>query len=181
MDPRLQELLDHQAIVRLMAEYAHACDRCDTERMVACYWEDSWDDHGTAQDVGPAFARKMSEQIIPSSCQTLSHLLGQSLIEIDGDTAGAETYYIAVTLDTAADGEPRCSKLGGRYVDRLEKRGGEWRIKHRTCLRDWSLSLRVDEDYFAHAQLKPGHRTGEDMSYPVLGWRHGAPTGEAMQ
>lgn len=173
MDPRLQELLDHQAISRLLAEYAHACDRCDTDRMAAVYWEDSWDDHGRDQAAGPDFARAMTRKIIPENCETLSHLLGQSLIAIDGDEAGAETYYLAVTRSTGNDGEPRCNQLGGRYIDRLERRGGEWRIKHRTCLRDWSVTLRVEEDRFALAQLKPGHRSREDLSYPVLGWHHG--------
>ena len=174
MDPRLQELLDQQAITRLLAEYAHACDRCDTERMASVYWADSWDDHGVTQAPGPEFARLMSRQIIPASCETLSHLLGQSLINIDGDSAGAETYYIAVTRDTTAEGEPRCNQLGGRYIDRLERRGGEWRIRHRTCVRDWSMSLRLEEDHFAHAELKLGQRSGEDLSYPVLGWQHRA-------
>jgi hypothetical protein len=142
--------------------------------MAAVYWEDSWDDHGVTQAAGPQFARLMSREIIPRSCETLSHILGQSLINVDGDSAGAETYYIAVTRDTGADGEPRCNQLGGRYIDRLERRGGEWRIKHRICLRDWSMSLRLEDDYFAHAQLKAGQRSGEDLSYPALRWQHRA-------
>ncbi len=174
MDPRLQELLDRQEIARLLARYAHACDRCDGEAMAAVYWPDSWDDHGRDQASGPDFARLMTGEIIPRTCETLSHLLGQSLIEIDGDRAGAETYYLAVTRSLGKDGEPRCNQLGGRYVDRLERRGGEWRIEHRTCLRDWSVTLRIEEDHFALAMLKPGHRSGEDLSYPVLGWQHGA-------
>ena len=174
MDQRLQHLLDETEIRRLLAEYAHACDRCDTAAMAAVYWEDSWDDHGRDQATGPDFARLMTGEIIPATCETLSHLLGQSLITLDGDSAGAETYYLAVTLSTGADGEPRCNQLGGRYIDRFERRGDEWRIKHRTCLRDWSVTLRVDEDRFALAQLKPGHRSGADLSYPALGRRHGS-------
>lgn len=174
MDQRLQELLDHHAITRLLAEYAHACDRCDTERMAAIYWEDSWDDHGKDQATGPAFAELMTRELIPANCETLSHILGQSLINLAGDEAGAETYYLAVTRAVGADGQPICNQLGGRYVDRLERRAGEWRIKHRTCLRDWSVTLRVEDDHFAAAMLKPGHRSGEDLSYQVLGWQHGA-------
>jgi len=30
---------------------------------------------------------------------------------------------------------------GSRYVDRFERRGGEWRISERTCVRNW---LRVE-------------------------------------
>jgi hypothetical protein len=28
---------------------------------------------------------------------------------------------------------------GGRYLDRFEKREGEWRIAYRTCMREWGL------------------------------------------
>lgn len=174
MDAALQELLDTHAITRLLADYAHACDRCDTERMAATYWPDSWDDHGRDQMPGPQFAAHMTETVIPASCETLSHLLGQSRIVIEGDRAGAETYYLAVTLDTGTDGAARCNQLGGRYVDRLERRGGEWRIKQRVCLRDWSASFPVGDDHFAHARLTPGRRDGLDPSYAVLGWDHRA-------
>lgn len=174
LDQRLRAMLDHHEITRLLAEYAHGCDRCDTERMASVYWPDSWDDHGVNQATGPNFAELMTQRIIPASCETLSHLIGQSLVSVDGDSAGAETYYIAVTRSTDEGGEPRCNQLGGRYIDRLERRGGVWKITHRTCLRDWSVSLRVKEDTFALSQLKPGHRSGDDPSYPVLGWRHGA-------
>ena len=179
LDPRLQEMLDHHAITRLLAEYAHGCDRCDTERMASVYWPDSWDDHGRDQATGPDFAELMTQRIIPANCETLSHLMGQSLITIDGDIAGAETYYLAVTRATDEDGQPSCHQLGGRYIDRLERRPNAdgqpvWKISHRTCLRDWSVSLKVDDDRFALAQLKPGHRSGDDPSYPVLGWRHRA-------
>ena len=35
------------------------------------------------------------------------------------------------------DGEERDTCIGGRYLDRLEKRGGKWRIGARTMLYDW--------------------------------------------
>src|SRR6476469_9276615 len=28
----------------------------------------------------------------------------------------------------------------GRYLDRYERRNGEWRIQHRTCVSDWNRS-----------------------------------------
>lgn len=173
MDERLRELLDHHEIRKLLATYAHGCDRCDTDLMASTYWPDSWDDHGKDQAPGPEFSRLMTREIIPAACETLSHILGQSLITVTGDTAGAETYYVAVTRARGKDGEALCNQLGGRYVDRLERREGQWRVKHRTCLRDWSVTLRVEEDHFALAGLEPGQRSGLDPSYAVLGLRHG--------
>jgi hypothetical protein len=171
MDPRLQELLDERDIRRLLAEYAHGCDRCDGALMGSVYVEDSWDDHGHVQASGAEFARVMTEEIIPGSCETLSHLLGQSLIELDGDTARAETYYLAVTRGTLDD-KPVCNQLGGRYVDRLERVDGRWLVKHRVCIRDWSVSLEVKADSFANARLTPGRRDRDDPGVALLGLAH---------
>ena len=176
MDAGLQLLLDERDIRRLLAEYAHGCDRCDGALMGSVYAADSWDDHGVTKAAGPEFSRVMTEEIIPASCETLSHLLGQSLIEVDGDTARAETYYVAVTLSTV-DGAPMCNQLGGRYVDRLERSHGAWKVKHRVCLRDWSVSLDVKADSFAHAQLTLGRRDGEDVGVALLGLAHRHSTG----
>src|SRR5205085_6800983 len=101
-----------------------------------------------------------------------SHLLGQSLIRIDGDEAAAETYFLAVQRRRDAAGAPYCEQLGGRYVDRLERRNGSWRIKHRTAVRDWSISLEVRQDHFLKAELTPGLRSARDPGVAALGRAH---------
>lgn len=168
MDDRLELLLDERDIRRLIAEYAHGCDRCDESLMASVYHEDSFDDHGFVKAAGPEFARQMTREIIPNSCTTLSHLVGQSLIEIDGDQARAETYYLAVTLSTI-DGMPMCNQLGGRYADRLVRDAGAWQIQTRTCLRDWSVSHEVKADTFAKSQLTEGVRGAGDVGAALLG------------
>ena len=53
-----------------------------------------------------------------------------------GDVAAVETHVTAYhRIDMG--GEERDIVLGGRYLDRMEKRGGHWRIVHRTMLYDW--------------------------------------------
>ncbi|MBU3739475.1 MAG: nuclear transport factor 2 family protein, partial [Rhodoferax sp.] len=56
--------------------------------------------------------------------------------EIDGDTAHAETYFFFVSMNRT--GKP-VTLGGGRYVDRLERRAGQWGIAARVTLRDWSM------------------------------------------
>jgi hypothetical protein len=63
------------------------------------------------------------------------HCLLNHTCELDGDTADAETCFMFVSMNRA--GQP-VTIGGGRYVDRLEKRDGAWRIAARVCLRDWS-------------------------------------------
>lgn len=177
MDERLQEMLDHYEITKTLSQYCHGCDRCDEERMANVYLDDSWDDHGDVEAPGPEFARIMTARI-QSTTKTLSHMLGQSQIKVDGDEAGAETYFLAAFL-TTRDGVEICNQLGGRFVDKLQRVDGRWRIKHRIAMRDWSISLPVEHDYVAHSQLTEGSRSNADPSFAVLGLIHSAARSRA--
>jgi hypothetical protein len=175
MDARLQEIIDHHEIRKTLTEYCHGCDRCDEVHMASVYLEDSWDDHGRIKARGWDFARLMTAEIQRRTL-TLSHLLGQSLIKVNGNEAGAETYFTAVQHRT--DHVARmCDQLGGRYLDKLQRENDRWLIKHRTVVRDWSISLPVGEDCFIDAGLKHGFRSNEDPSYATLGLTHGRESG----
>ncbi len=172
MDERLQEMLDHYEIKRTLSEYCQGCDRCDEPRMAGVYGQDSWDDHGTMKMPGPQFAHLMIKQIMRET-ESLYHMLGQSLIRIDGDQAGAETYFLAATRSYREDGVEMCNQLGGRFVDRLQREDGHWRIKHRQVVRDWSISLPVTEPVWTtRAELTEGQRSDADPCFAVLGARH---------
>lgn len=172
MDARLQELWDHHQIRELLAEYCHGCDRGDEVAMAATYAADSWDDHGTRKMEGRRFSIETIEEALRTT-SLVSHLLGQSLIRVDGDTAGAETYFIATLLypSKTGDGET-IGQLGGRYVDRLVREDGEWRIQNRICVREWSHSHPVTGDWLATAGFTPQHRSQADASYAALGQTH---------
>lgn len=171
MDSRLQELLDHHDIRKLLCTYCHGCDRGDAERMAGVYCDDSWDDHGAYKLDGKAFAAMMTMQIAETT-QGCSHQLGQSLITVQGDRAGAETYFIATVRDVAKDGQKLLNQLGGRYVDTLQRENGAWKIKKRICVREWSISHRVAEDWLEGAGFVKGERSGNDPSFAVLGFSH---------
>ncbi|WP_156507531.1 hypothetical protein [Halioglobus sp. HI00S01] len=59
-----------------------------------------------------------------------------------------------------------CHLIGGRYVDELEKRGGEWRIIKRRYIADWShefdngLDELVASGFAVNVLniLEPGHK-----------------------
>jgi hypothetical protein len=172
----LQEMVDHFQIRKVLAEYSRGCDRADEPLMASIYAADSWDDHGTVKAPGAEFSRIMCAQV-KERTESLSHLLGQSLISIDGDSAGAETYFIAVARDTAEDGTPMCNQLGGRFVDQLIRENGRWKVKHRKVLRDWSVAIPLHHDWVLSNTLTPGERSNADHSYAVLGQVHGGQAG----
>ena len=97
MDERLQTLWDHHQIRDLLATYCHGCDRADEVEMASTYCEDSLDDHGPRKMPGKPFSIATVAELLATT-DLVSHLLGQSLIRVSGDTAGAETYFIATLL-----------------------------------------------------------------------------------
>jgi hypothetical protein len=172
MDAELQEMLDHHRIRKVLAEYCRGSDRCDEPLMASVYARESWDDHGIVRAPGDEFSRVMCEMVAETT-ETLSHLLGQSLITVEGDEAGAETYFLAIARDTAPDGTSMCNQLGGRFVDRLVREDGRWKVKHRVAVRDWSVAIPLTHDWESSNTLTPGARSEDDPSYVVLGMRRG--------
>ncbi|MBU6267390.1 MAG: nuclear transport factor 2 family protein [Sphingomonadales bacterium] len=172
-DPRLQDLLDHHEIRTLLAEYCHACDRGDEAMMAACYTgADSWDDHGIVKASGPEYAAIMTGRVLERTAAA-SHILGQSLIRVDGDTAGAETFFVAFfRIAGEADEPSRMNQLIGRFVDELERRDGSWKIRRRTCVRDTSMTSAVTRDDYAAFGFVEARRDGDDPGAALIGLAH---------
>ena len=175
MDARLQEMLDHYEIRKTLAEYCHACDRADADAMASVYTgDDSFDDHGHVQAPGPEYARTMT-QLILERTDAIWHVLGQSLIKVDGDSAVAETFFMAQMSLPEKDGErPRINQLSGRFVDQLKRVDGTWKIKHRTCVRDTSITLYVERDDYASYGFVQGTRDEKDPGGALFGLVHSA-------
>ena len=68
------------------------------------------------------------------------HLLLNHHVEIAGDVAHSECYYqfVARNHPWEEGGGETVMLAGGRYIDRLEKRAGEWKIALRTNVIEWS-------------------------------------------
>jgi hypothetical protein len=130
----LLELIDRQNIVDCLARLARGEDRRDASLLRSSYWPDATDDHGV-------FVGSFEEYLAwvvpgaPSIPVTL-HTLGQSLIELRGATAMVETHVTAYHRIDMGE-EERDWVIVGRYLDRMERRGREWRVAHRTMLYDW--------------------------------------------
>ncbi len=171
MDDDLREMLDHYRITKLVNEYCHGCDRGDGERMASVYARHSWDDHGLHKMDGKEFSASVmvSRQ---ERGDVMSHQLGQTLVKVDGETAGAETYFIATVCLPGEDGVEEVHQLGGRYVDRLVREDGQWRIKERLTVRDWSIGHKVERDWFKPMDFIPGTTNGSDVSFRALGLVH---------
>lgn len=94
------------------------------------------------------------------------HLIGQVTIEIDGDVAQGEVYFFAWHRLVEDDGEKDLF-VCGRYIDRYEKRAGEWRIADRRELIDWARTDPAADAFLKAnaAKLLMGGYGKDDLSF----------------
>lgn len=132
----LAALLARDAIRRALITLARGEDRRDAALISSACWPDSVTDYGVFRGDFPAYLA----WVVPGAeaITNTQHVLGQSHIELGGDTARVETQVISYHRIDYGGGDEHDTCIGGRYLDRFEQRGGEWRIAERTMLYDWS-------------------------------------------
>lgn len=179
-DPAVQALLDRAAILDVLARYCRGVDRCDAETLKSAYWPDALDDHGTFNGNAMEFV----DGLVPAlrGMDRTMHAISNMLIELTGETATAETYCHAYHEFSDPDGGKVEMVVGGRYLDRFEKRGGEWRIAHRLYVMDWNRNGPSTAEWEAgiYGQLRTrGGRWPDDPLYAELP-RNGKADREAV-
>lgn len=168
---QLQELADRQAILDCLNRYARALDRKDPDVLRTVFHPDATDHHGGHVDYHPAADALVDDWRIRDSDRSFSqHLLLNTSIELDGDDAHAETYFqliVGLKPNVRPDAAP-LSVSGGRYIDRFERRDGEWRIARRVLIVEYAAEM--DSIERPH-HLLWARRDRSDPSYarPLLG------------
>lgn len=169
------ELADREAIRECLYRYCRGIDRLDAEMLYDVYWPEAIDDHTSFVGTGHEFV-DYALPVLGAMDQTM-HKLGNILIEIHGDSANTESYFQAFHR-LRGEGKTRQDLIvGGRYVDRLEKRDDCWRIADRVVILDWLRSFPDSADWEAlplGMVAKPGGRWPEDRSYGLMRRRDGA-------
>jgi ketosteroid isomerase-like protein len=131
-DPELQQLIDESAIRKLLASYPRALDRQDHELLASLFHPDAVDDHGAYNGPAAGFVEFMRAAGTPGS--HWMHHNGTQIIDMQDEAlAFAETYALAFYRPPEADGKTGAQEifLRVRYLDRVEKRDGQWKIAHR--------------------------------------------------
>lgn len=152
MDPILQQLVDREAIRNCIARLARGEDRRSAADIRSCWWPDATFDYGVHNGSFDAYLA----WVVPGAdaIKDTQHVIGQSHIELDGDTAKVETHVISYhRIDMGAGDRDTC--IGGRYLDTFARKDGEWRIADRIMLYDW------EQDWGAAADWSKGV-----MGYP---------------
>jgi hypothetical protein len=144
----LRQVVDHQAIERVLRRYCRGVDRADTETLKSVFHSDAVnEDRGSGTN-----AHEWVDVVIPTLkamfTGTMHHITNFD-IQLDGDRAVVECYYIAYhelqrseDLLKAFAGDSYVERMRaagrldggheyigkGRYFFRFERRAGEWRM-----------------------------------------------------
>lgn len=165
-------LSSKQACAELVYKLARGLDRCDDALLRSVFHDDATDDHGgfkgSASDfVGWALG-------LLAKMERTQHLIGNILVEVEGDRAVGEAYFVANHDMLGADGRAVRMIAAGRYLDRFERRDGVWKIAHRHAVYDWNANHeRTDTwDRSADSPRRFGERGAADAVYAHLASLH---------
>lgn len=160
----VEYLKDRLAILDCINAHARGCDRHDVDLITAAYHSDGVDEHGNTINAGPAYG-EWANTVHAATSTVNQHNITTHTCEIDGNTAHAESYVMVVLL--FKDGRT-AQAMFGRYLDRLEKRDGRWRI----AVRRTSVEAAITGDassltspFFTRQGYWSGVRDRTDPSY----------------
>lgn len=164
--PNPDRVADRLAIEDILALHSRGLDRQDSAAIQAAYWPDAEVDYGSYKGGAHAFA-ELVVAALGQQYELTRHSLSNTLIAFSQNDACSESNVTAGHLLTGAEEE---MLFYGRYLDRLEKRDGQWKILHRQVVMDWSKRLPVVDarDHEAFADLAKGAHKESDPLYPFL-------------
>jgi 3-phenylpropionate/cinnamic acid dioxygenase small subunit len=153
----LRETVAKQKIADVLTRYSRGIDRCDLDTLSAVFWPDATADYGSGRQNAQEWARATVAAL--KGMHRTQHAISNMLIDVDGDTARAETYCQAYHEIDGKDGRIEMV-VGGRYLDRLERRDGAWRIAERAYVMDWNRNIpstsQWDEGIYAGLKRRGG-------------------------
>jgi SnoaL-like domain len=130
---RLEQLLDRQDILDCLIRFSRGMDRFDRELFLSAFHSDAVIAAGPFVG-GPIALYDWASKLHDQGQHATHHNLLNHTCEINGDAAHTETYYLFVGRNR----DETNWLAGGRYIDRLERRNGLWKIALRTNAIEWS-------------------------------------------
>lgn len=165
-------LIAHDQIGNALAQHSRGVDRADAGLIASAYHAGATVDYGFFLGEAATLATMLAEAM--AGAPPTLHRTAPPMIRLDGDRAVSEAYVIAYAQ------EPGVQRLiFGRYLDRLERREGEWRIVHRHYVMDGNVN-RADAALPAPPSSGPEHfvPTGTkgpaDASFALFAHHHAA-------
>jgi len=145
------------ACIDVLMRYGRAIDWLDHPALERVFWPDAAIDLGYFKGSGaeaPGF-------LVPHAAgmRRRCHITTNTVLDIAGDDARADSCALTFSVVEGADGTRSAHRFTGRYLDRLSRRAGEWRLAARRYL----LHSAIMEPYAGDPDV-PGLANTDGMS-----------------
>ena len=160
----LQEMLDEFQLRKLVNSYCRAVDRGDIAHLRGLYHDDAEDDHG-AFSTGPADDFLNELAAARPYIRSMQHNVTTMNFAVSGDTAEGEIYTIATHTFVAGDRDVDVI-VGGRYLDKYERRDGTWKFIERRIVTDWAHVNDPSSVDLSHPMTRDTPRGAPDANDP---------------
>lgn len=137
----LQVLAAKREVENVLALHSRGVDRADLNLLSSAYHPDATVDYGFFS--GPAVQLATILTSAQKGQPVTLHRTSNIWIRVTGSRAISESYVIAYMEHQAPEGGAQSGTqrlVGGRYLDALEERDGQWRLAHRTYVMDWNIN-----------------------------------------
>ncbi|WP_040796343.1 nuclear transport factor 2 family protein [Nocardia higoensis] len=129
----LQEISDRMEIEDLMVRYAHAIDTHRWDLLDELFTADAHIDYtAMGGPAGDLAATKEFLSVTLPHFPAFQHLISNSSITVDGDTATGRTMCQNPMMIAGPDGTQQLMLCGLWYLDTFARVDGTWRIRTRT-------------------------------------------------
>jgi len=168
--PDPARLADEHAIREIIHLHCRGVDRADEAALKACYWPEASVSYGAEPAPAHPFCEGLVEAI-RGFAQT-HHVVSNILVTFPDENSPAmatvESYLIAFHYLADPQGQDSEMTYLGRYLDRFEKRGDQWKILQRVPVMSWSQNAATSHDD-QHPALAALTRAGRYPDDPVYG------------
>lgn len=139
------DLEERKKINEVYIHYGRGIDRLDEKLYRSAFWPDAQINYGTLESITPDdhWANHMLGWH-KGNLMSWGHLLTNEAIDIQGDVAHVEIYLTPMWLPKKK-GEMGILQAG-RYIDKLERRDGEWRIAVREYIPHFAMKIEPTQD-----------------------------------
>lgn len=164
-------LADRLAIQDVLVRYCRALDRHDLDLAFSVFTADATITFYEGK-AGPA--REVLPELVAGleGCEAAQRTISTNTVIVLDEEARSEAYFVAYYVMSRPPLDKQFITFGGRYLDRLRKVAGEWRISSRVALHDWDQVTPLAVDYPEREKWMKGRHRGspnaDDLSYTLL-------------
>ncbi|GAA3720457.1 hypothetical protein GCM10022224_103140 [Nonomuraea antimicrobica] len=171
LEGRLRELLDKQEIREVILRYARAQERRDARLLASVFHDDAIYEHFELppQRGSDAIAALTAKAWAGSPLKTKGLTIPNTVTEVEGDVAFSESHGLSLN-PVEQEGERFDYLRSLRFLDRLERRDGVWKIAHRLVLHGgyerWEPGAPAPFAAAASPELRSAYHP-DDLSYRI--------------